>query len=461
MAKPTPATTGAETDNKEKKINLISNLSNEDRYAYDTIKLREIKGHEWWLITLLILMFLSPFIAIWISTVNHFERPRLLYLLVSGILIVIWFFCHFIYYLNRVQEYETSSKEGKVYRIGNNSIVDDRWKKIWGIYNKNYPKRVRKYIIGLLRLELFGWITWTTAVVVAISEQLALTLNLNSANSFKIAEAISNQISSNGGAIPTVASINEIIMQQLKLTPQNLWEHYSIVMENASYGLARATVLGIITLFFTQMLKFYQANITLNYDAAESAKKAATDSNKAIGEIKEFRKALHSELENHKDIIKGSYGIVDGEWLFLNLIKLVSNIQDQVKNIKFAKLIEPLKTQIQKITIELAKSNEDNDKTEFNALTVLQSTYFETEALNFEEPVGVDSYKEEENKPDTLRKGVRLSTNYTHYAKAVQSLVDTFESEPSHAYEYYTILNEKQDGFFNIENDKVNLRWQV
>jgi hypothetical protein len=463
------------------KINLINSKNEKtldtkqrneglEYFFISKLRIREIRGHEWWIVMLLAIHLIALPSTILICREFDIQSTQATLYLCLVIVFLFGLLFHFWLYADDEYEFETFDNEGKIYNKdsisnGNNWIEEETWNSIWqkykkdasnkpskfwdfirdilpekfgssvAIYLRNRSFRLRKFVIGLLRIELFGWVTWTTASIIAISD--------------------------------TFHKISENPNLYLDFWNQNFGIQFSTIIDGSSYGLLRATLLGVITLFFTQMLKFYQANIQLNYQAAENAKKAAEDANKALIEIKEFRKSLHNEIEDAIDKVEIINKLIRFNSAFTYFPELTPEILKQVKTDPkgLNNIFTPLTNQLEKIFKELSLSREDEtDKEgiEYNALLALQSTYYEMESLTFEVLNVAETEENQIENQKEKRAGFRFSTNYRHYAHAIQKLIETLECEGlDSGFEYYTILNGTMERFFNVQQDKADLHWSV
>jgi hypothetical protein len=269
--------------------------------------------------------------------------------------------------------------------------------------------RLLRAFATLFRLELFGWIVWLTTTFTALSIALDRTAGV----------------------------------------PHG--PHHLELVDAASADLARGTVIGVIVLFFGQLLGKYKEAIEKADHAANNARTASSEAEKTAAAVKESLPRMQDQADRLLLIMQNVESVVRSSHLQLQLVTFLQGLTkgaDRAVLKHAAELSEALTTHLEAIHEQVTSTDPAADPFDFVTLTAVLKTYLDFESLMF--PDGGPG-----------RRGCTLSTHFASYALAVRAVVTALEEIERNRFRYYTILNRTLEGFFNVENHRVDPRWSI
>lgn len=269
--------------------------------------------------------------------------------------------------------------------------------------------RARLTGAGLARPELLGWMIWFAGTIVAVNSAFSATPDSST---------------------------------------------YVAILNSASPDFARASAIGLIVIFFTQMLRHYQSTVDRLHDAAGKAHEAATNarqavdaSAKALPEIRDaterslaaFR-AVHADLKTRQYSEMIAKLLTDRDQVPEELVYVVAHLYEKIAE-HTGQLHDELRA-----TVE--------DPFQFLVFASLYASYLETESLTFFSDPTTET-------PAPGTGSCQFATRFAHYADAVARIVELLTGLDSNRYEYYTILNLRPKRFFNLRDGTTDLGWST
>jgi hypothetical protein len=233
--------------------------------------------------------------------------------------------------------------------------------------------------------------------------------------------------------------------------PKEYYDH----LNTAAPDITRTAVIALITLFFGQILKSYRSSINDTKKAAEASTQAAINASLAAHDAKEVADMIKEDLIPHSEqvadqgleIAQSALETVVTEIESHRIRATLQKLYEKKRFALFHDLAGEIKEYVSRIHKEIYIDNEEDSVFEATAFIALYKSYLTTERLIFSEDIPPG------------KSGCQFVTRFVHYAKAVESVIETLHALEENRYTFYTVLNRRPSQFFNIEGKGTDSAW--
>jgi hypothetical protein len=366
------------------------------------LELQEPRCHLFWAMVIFFDVFLLPLVL-------HYLSYRDWYFVYFVVGIVIAPMTLLALYLNAIDGGDfTPRSEVLAGGESEKSDVNQIWRQL--------PFRLRLWILlrQCVRLEFFGWIVFLCGSIGAVNNSLA-----------QVIHALGE------GPLETGT--------------------YVAIIDKAAYELTRAAIIGVMVLFFAQIMRQHRTAIDKTSDAARQAFEAVSKARLAINAVEIAIPELDKAIERGIASVRHAFGDFTRLQLMEQSNEKAKLLRGETLNL-YEAILQELGESLTHLLTELSPAEGEFESACFYSLYL---AYMTSESLSF---VGKDrSGKEIEGGSGSCE----FATRFVNYSMAVRRIVEALEAIEPGRFDYYTIFVGKPSRFLNVENRGADLQWSV
>jgi hypothetical protein len=361
-------------------------------------------AHLWWSVFVAIIALVAPFVTVLVLTARPgIKYVNLLYTATAFAFAPAWF------------------------------LVLLQWPKLRkaaGIPQK-YSERVRALGVALIRPTVLGWAILAAGVLVAVT----------------------------GGFISFGAqNLTAPARPWLSVGPPVVFD----ILDRAAHDMTRAATVGLIVIFFMQMIRVHLDAVKLTEVTAMSVEAIATTVEKSAAtaleasaqivstrsDLEHLRSEIRTATDDAINMFVGGHEIVKADAIISGIGRLLQASKAS-GGLKYATVATQFfRKNLDRMLDEIAFEAAADDSVGLTVFRTVLATYFESESLNF---FGLTPGNG----------GLELPTRFVQYAYAVRLIVAALESDAPGRYSFFTVFSKEPRAFLNIANGGADFRWSL